>query len=70
MENAELATLSRAWLNPAETGIPDAMLHAVLAPYGLVIFAGSANSGKYMTAYSTIEQDIQRLQQEGIISSV
>jgi twitching motility protein PilT len=49
------ATLSRAWLNPAETGIPDAMLRAVSAPYGLVIFAGPANSGKYMTAYSALE---------------
>jgi twitching motility protein PilT len=49
------AILSRAWLNITETGIPKAMLKAVSAPYGLVIFAGSANSGKYMTAYSALE---------------
>jgi twitching motility protein PilT len=49
------AALSRAWLSPAETGIPEAMLKAVSAPYGLVVFAGPANSGKYMTAYSALE---------------
>jgi twitching motility protein PilT len=49
------AVLSRVWLSLAETGIPEAMLTAISAPYGLVIFAGSANSGKYMTAYSALE---------------